>query len=531
MSGAGGNSTHIVFDNGGDANAGVPLPSIAFSLSALSLVLVCLKVVYERWMTPLSKVPGPLLHSVTSIPMRYHMVHGTLPEFLLDLHRRYGAVVRISPQRVSVADVDVIKRVLSTHTFAKTPSYDMPPVLEPNAFSTRSAEVSVARRRQIGPGFSHKHLSTMEEKIIECTVAAVGQKLDKMLGCDGSATGAWFSLIALDTIGVLAFGKQFRSLENESHELIPLLSKVRVFNYMTMAFPWLKKVPKLLGRRLTVLTKVMDFGQQAIDQRRSEIPAASAKAAPDILQFMLNAGKVDGDKCEPMSDAQIVSENVVQLLAGVDTTTSGLTWTLMLLLHNPHIYQRLVAEIRSEFPAANGGDITFADCRARLPYLGAVISESLRIMSPAPGMLPRLAPAGGVRLAGYYLPAGTWICCAIGSVHMNPSVFPDPTAFDPGRFMGDDGRERHTSMLAFSTGVRACIGKNLALVEMHLVLANLLRNYDLYLPSATLKQGVSEKNSGAGAVPAIPRRTHMTMNPTRPDRDCLVVVAKAPASI
>ncbi|KAI8321188.1 cytochrome P450, partial [Martensiomyces pterosporus] len=115
-----------------------------------------------------------------------------------------------------------------------------------------------------------------------------------------------------------------------------------------------------------------------------------------------------------------------------------------------------------------------------LPYLGAVISESLRVMSPAPGMLPRLVPAGGARVCGHFLPGGTWVCCAIGAVHMNPSAFPSPGTFDPGRFIGEGG-ERSANMLAFSTGVRACIGRNLALVEMHVVLANLLRNFDVRL--------------------------------------------------
>ncbi|KAJ2044004.1 hypothetical protein GGI08_007230 [Coemansia sp. S2] len=127
-------------------------------------------------------------------------------------------------------------------------------------------------------------------------------------------------------------------------------------------------------------------------------------------------------------------------------------------------------------------------------------------------MLPRLAPAGGLRLGGYFLPAGTWLCCAIGAVHMNPGVFADPEVFDPERFL----KEERFNMLAFSTGVRACLGRNLALVEMHVVLANLLRRYDLALPA-----GVPAK----GGVPDIPRKTMMTMNPTHPDRDCLVQIS------
>ncbi|KAJ2503057.1 hypothetical protein IWW47_002927, partial [Coemansia sp. RSA 2052] len=313
--------------------------------------------------------------------------------------------------------------------------------------------------------------------------------------------------------------------------------------YITMALPWLKLVPSLLGRRLATLTRLMDFGWQAITQRRKE-----QTDMVDLLQLMIDPSSsggsngVGGKQRVVMSDAQIVSETILHLIAGVDTTSAGLTWTMALLLHNPQVMQQLVSEIRKEFPpptssssssSSSSAHISFEDCRQRLPYLSAVIHESLRVLSPAPGMLPRLAPAGGLRLGGVFLPPGTWICCAIGAVHMNPKAFTDPETFDPDRFLssssaaaaaatgeaggGGGGGERF-NMLAFSTGVRACLGRNLALVEMHVVLANLLRNWDLKLP---------EGKAPMGGIPDIPRKTMMTMNPTNPDRDCLMVISPA----
>ncbi|KAJ2869748.1 hypothetical protein GGH93_006069 [Coemansia aciculifera] len=509
MNGAGGNSTRLVFDDDDDFNDGTPLCSIMFSVSVLVLILVLFKVIYERWVTPLSNIPGRYLHSITSLPMRYHMIRGSLPAFLLALHREYGPLVRISPQRVSIADVDMVKHVLGSHSYGKTPSYDMPKVLEPNAFSTRSAELSTERRKQLAPGFSHRHLLDMEDRIVQCGVTNVEKKIEELLKTSKGSVVVqyykWFSLIALDTIGVLGFGRHFGALESETHELVPTLVRIRVFSYITMAFPWFKKLPSLMGRRLTTLARLMDFGREAIAQRREQ-----AGETIDLLQLMLDSGHAD-KRLPQMSDPQIVSETILHLIAGVDTTSAGLTWTLALLLHNPDVMQRLVSEIRAEFPV-DVGHISFEECRQRLPYLSAVIHESLRVMSPAPGMLPRLAPAGGLRLGGYFLPAGTWLCCAIGAVHMNPGVFAEPEVFDPERFL----KEERFNMLAFSTGVRACLGRNLALVEMHVVLANLLRRYDLALP-----EGVPAK----GGVPDIPRKTMMTMNPTNPDRDCLVVIS------
>ncbi|KAJ2557204.1 hypothetical protein GGH95_005210, partial [Coemansia sp. RSA 1836] len=302
----------------------------------------------------------------------------------------------------------------------------------------------------------------MEDRIVQCGVTNVNRKINQIIlkaGGSGSGGGGgeeqpvvvqyykWFSLIALDTIGVLGFGRNFGALDKETHELVPTLVRIRVFSYITMALPWLKLVPSLLGRRLATLTRLMDFGWQAITQRRKE-----QTDMVDLLQLMIDPSSsggsngVGGKQRVVMSDAQIVSETILHLIAGVDTTSAGLTWTMALLLHNPQVMQQLVSEIRKEFPpppptssssssSSSSAHISFEDCRQRLPYLSAVIHESLRVLSPAPGMLPRLAPAGGLRLGGVFLPPGTWICCAIGAVHMNPKAFTDPETFDPDRFL------------------------------------------------------------------------------------------------
>ncbi|KAJ1721171.1 hypothetical protein LPJ53_004272 [Coemansia erecta] len=525
MNGAGGNSTRLLFDDDDDFNTPTYLASIMYSLAALTAVLLGFKLLYERWITPLSHVPGRFLHSVSSIPMRYNMIRGSLPQFLLSLHQQYGPIVRIAPQRVSIADPAMLKHVLGSHTFAKTPSYDMPSSLEPNTFSTRVGELSDQRRRQIGPGFSHRHLAQMEEAVAQCAVF----NLRDVLARNGQREFQYnqgFSLLALDIIGSLGFGCDFDALRSGGHQMVGHLQKIRIFNYVTMAFPWLKKLPNLLGRRMGTLYALIDFAHDAIDRRRHRNKlseqASEEPKQPDLLQMMLDVGRSEGDRRQTMTDAQMVSETILNLLAGVDTTSVGLTWTLALILHNPHVMQRLVAEIRTEFPPSTdpASFINYEACK-RLPYLTAVINESLRIMSPTPGMLPRLAPRGGLRLAGYVLPQGTWLCCSIGAVHMNPKYFPEPEVFSPDRFLTEKSDAKQ-NLLAFSTGVRACLGRNLALFEMHLVIANLLRDYDLALPA----DAAVAKESASGVLPTIPRRYMMTNNPANPDRDCRVTVTK-----
>ncbi|KAJ2450983.1 hypothetical protein EV183_003912 [Coemansia sp. RSA 2336] len=503
---AGGNSTRLLYDDDDDFDDGTPLHSIMFSAVTLSLILVLFKIIYERWVTPLSQVPGDFWYSISGLPMRFQMLKGRLPQTLLRMHDKYGPVVRISPQRVSINDMAMVKQVLGTHAFLKSQAYEMPSNIEPNVFSTRSPELNTKRRKQLGPSFSHKHLNDMEPYVLSCGVHGIRRKLDALLSKQDGALvqfHKWFSLVTLDVIGTLGFGQQFSALEQERHELVPLLNRIRVFNYLALAFPWLKQLPRLLGKRLQTLHKLQVFSQNAIDQRRRN-PSQNV----DLLQMMLESQT-------PMSDPEMVSETILHLVAGVDTTSAGLTWTMLLLLHNPHVLQRLTREIREKF--SPGHVITFEECRQQLPYLTAVINESLRVCSPAPSILPRTVPSDGLRIGGYFLPAGSLVCPAILPLHMNPNAFASPTTFDPDRFMGRNSEKP----LAFSMGVRACLGRNLALMEMHVVFANLLLSYDLRLPH---KEASGSKET-FGIIPDIPHQTKMTMNPQYPDRDCLVYIS------
>ncbi|KAJ2501416.1 hypothetical protein GGH96_001939 [Coemansia sp. RSA 1972] len=315
-----------------------------FSAITLILVLVLFKVVYERWVTPLSQVPGQFWYSISELAMRYHMMRGTLPEELLRMHNKYGPIVRVAPQQVSVNDLTMAKQVLGSHTYTKSKAFEMPKGTEPNMFSTRSPKLSIERRKQLGPMHN------------------VQRKIDDMLARSGSSIVVpyykWFSLIAFDVIGALGFGQSFHALDTEAHELIPLLTQIRVFNNFALAFPWVKHIANLLGPRFTTFVKIKAFSQSAIDSRRADpVPRV------DMLQTLLDAGRVDGGKRQPLSDEEMVSETMLHLVAGVDTTVAGMTWTLALLLHNPHILARLVSDIRREFPAGSSHVITYDECR------------------------------------------------------------------------------------------------------------------------------------------------------------------------
>jgi cytochrome P450 len=173
----------------------------------------------------------------------------------------------------------------------------------------------------------------------------------------------------------------------------------------------------------------------------------------DILSMLVAARFDDGSA---MSDSELRDQLMTLLLAGHETTATGLAWTFDLLLHHQWALERLVAELES-------GDTE---------YLDAVVAESLRVrpVVPMTGRLLREAAT----LGGYDLEPGTVILVAIYMTHTNPEIYPEPFAFRPDRFLA--GGPETYSWIPFGGGTRRCIGAAFAQMEMRVVLKTILES-------------------------------------------------------
>lgn len=146
---------------------------------------------------------------------------------------------------------------------------------------------------------------------------------------------------------------------------------------------------------------------------------------------------------------------------------------------NPRTLQKLNDEIRGKFSTAS--EITMIgvnSCR----YLSACLEESLRIYAPSPSTHPRYVPAGGMVIGGQPVPEGTAVGIAIHAIARSPLNFKDPDQFVPERWTGETPgyeNDQRDAAQAFSMGPRNCIGRNLAYLEMRLVIAKLVWHFDL----------------------------------------------------
>ncbi|EKV11269.1 hypothetical protein PDIG_51050 [Penicillium digitatum PHI26] len=214
-----------------------------------------------------------------------------------------------------------------------------------------------------------------------------------------------------------------------------------------------------------------------------------ARSAPKANRYVIDMARqvgLDGHSLMEKLKRQESNLEVMQaaaecndhMAAGIDTTGDGLCF-LMWELSRPQnlCFQHKLYKELSAAPADAPLD--------SYVYLDAVIKEALRCAPPIPMSLPRYVPAGGRVIDGFIIPGHTIVSCQPYSVHrINESVFPEPDRFNPDRWLVEDGAaERNRLFFSFATGGRGCVGKNLALVEMKMLLREVYSRYQTTVAS------------------------------------------------
>ncbi|KAJ2161188.1 hypothetical protein GGF46_001700 [Coemansia sp. RSA 552] len=473
---------------------------------------------------PLSHLPGTTLSKVTMVQVKFSAIVGGLHYKTEADCRKYGDIYRIGPKSVVISNPADCKRVLGSHKFRKSRIYQNFAVVADTTFSTRSAELTHLRRKQIGPAFTHGHLRDMEPTILETGYLSLRNKWDNAIRRGGGEAQVnycvHFLCTSFDIITALGYGEHFYALRDDRSKIMDWvqhttqLCSLRLFFKNLAAFP-LSLYTEPLIRSVEDLTK---FSNTAIDKRHALLQIPGINKPKDILQALIDAK----DSHIKMTRNQITAENILFLIAGTDTTAMTLTWTLHYLLLHPDIHERAVKSARGKF--AHSHVITYAEAKAQLPLIEAIIYESLRIQAVSSTPLPRVVPPEGATFQGHFLPGGTQINVNIGGANHHQPTWHQPHKFIPERFLQDDKAKQN--VLTFSSGVRICPGRNLAHYEMLTILANTLKNYDIRLPKDSLFVPARRDENGCPVV--MPRNYNVTVGPRFPARDCRIVIRPAP---
>ncbi|KAH8649839.1 cytochrome P450 [Xylariales sp. PMI_506] len=168
------------------------------------------------------------------------------------------------------------------------------------------------------------------------------------------------------------------------------------------------------------------------------------------------------------------------MLAGLETTATLLSGFTYHLLANPNIMQALRDEIRGEFSSLEEVDF---ERTAGMKYLNACLREALRLYPPVPIGVPRVIPEGGLTALGRWIAPETRASAHQYSTNHSAVNFKNPDKFAPERWLGDPAYADDDLNAAqpFSWGPRNCIGQNMAMYEMRLILAMVLLSFDIEL--------------------------------------------------
>src|SRR5689334_774899 len=229
----------------------------------------------------------------------------------------------------------------------------------------------------------------------------------------------------------------------------------------------LAALPMLVGREAR-LNDGFAAARRAVDDvlfaeiaRRRALGDEALADKDDVFSALLLAEDEEGRR---LSDREVRDELVTLLLAGHETTATGLAWCFDLLLHAPGVHARAL--------------------RREEAYLDAVVKEALRIRPVIPGV-GRVVRERPFRLGDYVIPPGIEINPSIRIIHRREDVYPDAGAFRPERFLGEDPPDTY-SWIPFGGGTRRCLGASFALMEMRIVLARVLERTALRAASPEL---------------------------------------------
>ncbi|KAF2753862.1 cytochrome P450, partial [Pseudovirgaria hyperparasitica] len=506
---------------------------VAFGLGVC--MLSSYYVLYVTLFSSLRNIPGPLLARLTPLRAIYQRLPSRVIDAALHDFNTYGDIYISKPNTITICNPQDVRTVLGSSIFRKIDMYHgvHDPALA-NIVTFSDPAMASRRRRQLAPYFTSSYLLRMESIILQKGAKAIGSKWHSLLDGRDTAVVNYRNDTQLATFSImatLAFGRSTGddSLESADSRIIGWISSTAVYVGLRMNFPLLLKFPLsiLLRPSLTAYADFLAYSAESVKRRKQlldkqvspEKHQAEALQVPeDMLQAFIKAQ--DPESKIVMTAKEVQAESLGMQLAGSETTAAALTWALHLFTLYPHYRARAETEVRSRF--AKGHLISYTECRV-LEFLEAFIYEMFRYTPITSGFMPQFASTDVV-LQGYLVPAGTHIAFNLIALNNRTDVWAEPNKFRPERFLEDTDKKRY--VFAFSYGVRNCLGRNLAWMEILPILANLLNEFDMEGIGNGSEAFRPHGRRDNGEPALMPSKCHIVFAPKYPERDCRILIRK-----
>ncbi|KAG6918541.1 hypothetical protein DXG01_013631 [Tephrocybe rancida] len=419
----------------------------------------------------------------------YELVRkGAIVELLEELHRIYGPVVRIGPEELHFNDPRAFEDIYSVGSKLTKPQYYY------QAFNTESTfgyiDVREAKQRKdvMRPLFSRKAILQLEGVI----QSSIDQLIAALLSYSPSSPAnlqSGYHSTSMEIITTYCFARSYGvvSFPHFEHPTIRAISSIKLIPLIMQHFPFtvplIKGMPRWLARKLGSVSRAYamfanDLASQ-IDALLEDSTGLERAEHQIIYHHLLNT---EGGR---PSRSSLIDEARSMVIAGTETVGNTCAVGTFRILSDPGVYARLVKELHQAWPDVEAR-VGF-ETLEKLPYLTAVIKESLRLSHGVVSPLPRVVHLP-TDIGGAAVPANTIVSMGATFMHYNPEVFSDPFKFRPERWLDKDASHLHEMeqhLVPFSKGPRSCLGINLAWAELYLILANVFRKIDMEIYDTT----------------------------------------------
>ncbi|KAF9268780.1 cytochrome P450 [Marasmius fiardii PR-910] len=461
----------------------------------------------------LSSVPGPEPES---------FVYGNLPELFqsqvgvpdFKWQERYGGVVRIKgafgEDRLMVSDPKAMQYIFHTsgYGFLKWPERtEISRVLMGRGLLWADGETHKRQRKAMLPGFG-----TPESKsfipIFNKVAANLCSHWSDLIASSHDQTvelnaASWLSRATMDSLGEAAFDYHFGALDQTENELMKAyFGLIKTILMQTLMPVWYLRLRSqysnskhLVHARHTA--KLASGIAKALIDMKADVLKQGKEGRKDILSLLVKANASE-NPANRLTEEEMIAQMRTLLLAGHETSATSLAWVLYELARHPEVQHKLREEIRAREVTRRGGTEFTANDFDNMPYLAAVVKESMRIhpavyqnyrLAARDEVLPLSNPiitTSGQVLNELPVGKGTKLVLSIAAYNRNKGIYgEDADVYNPDRWFKDSAEKKgptvgvYGNLLTFAGGVRTCIGWRFALYEVQSLLVAIINDFEL----------------------------------------------------
>ncbi|XP_035699757.1 cytochrome P450 2C15-like [Branchiostoma floridae] len=421
----------------------------------------------------------------------FSLANGHRHLVLTDWSKTYGPVYRVNlagKLMVVLSGYDIIHEALvkTADNFSSRPDNAIFKIINPQRLGIATApfgtpwkehrKFTLMSLREFGFG-----KRSMEGKILEESLAFQAELMK--MGNQPFDISRMIQNAVTNVICSIVFGYRFEYNDDKFIHLMDTFDRGFSFNFFTQLavfFPILRHVPGL-GRGPKLIKEVLGTFRSFI---KEELESHKKTFDPNDIRD-LSDSYIKENKSRENDDETTFTDEYTEcvlfdmFVAGTETTSTTMYWAFLYIVLNPDIQRKVQEEIHTVFGHDKPPSTAY---RAQMPYTEAVLTEVGRTATIAPTSVYR-ATTRDTRFHGYHIPEGATVAANLWSVHYDPEHFPNPGKFDPGRFLDAQGQYRRDDhVIPFGLGPRMCLGKQLAEMELFLLITSLLQHFTFKLP-------------------------------------------------